>query len=43
MLMPGMTVTADIKAGERNMLTYLFARGLPVGPEGANPEIQAPH
>ena len=30
-LMPGMTVTADIKAGERTMLTYLFARGLPVG------------
>ena len=33
-LKPGMTVTADIKAGERTMLTYLFARVLPVGLEG---------
>ena len=33
-LKPGMTVTADIKAGERTMLTYLFARILPVGLEG---------
>ena len=30
-LKPGMTVTADIKAGERTLLTYLFARILPVG------------
>ena len=30
-LKPGMTVTADIKAGKRTMLTYLFARVLPVG------------
>ena len=29
-LKPGMTVTADIKAGERTLLTYLFARVLPV-------------
>ena len=28
-----MTITADIKAGERTMLTYLFARVLPVGLE----------
>ena len=33
-LKPGMTVTADIQAGERTMLTYLFARVLPVGLEG---------
>ena len=33
-LKPGMTVTADIKAGERTLLTYLFARMLPVGLEG---------
>jgi hemolysin D len=33
-LKPGMIVTADIKAGERTMLTYLFARVLPVGLEG---------
>ncbi len=30
----GMPVTADIKVGERNILTYLFARVLPVGLEG---------
>jgi hemolysin D len=29
-----MTVTADIKAGERTLLTYLFARVLPIGLEG---------
>lgn len=33
-LKPGMTVTADVKIGERNLLTYLFARILPVGFEG---------
>src|SRR5262245_3775209 len=33
-LKPGMTVTTDIKTGERTMLTYLFARVLPVGLEG---------
>jgi len=33
-LKPGMTVTADIKAGKRTLLTYLFARILPVGLEG---------
>jgi hemolysin D len=33
-LKPGMTVTADIKAGKRTLLTYLFARVLPVGLEG---------
>jgi membrane fusion protein, hemolysin D len=32
-LNPGMTVTADIKAGERTSLTNLFARMLPVGLE----------
>ncbi|WP_194075164.1 HlyD family type I secretion periplasmic adaptor subunit [Methylobacterium durans] len=31
---PGMPVTADIKAGERTLLKYLFARVLPVGLEG---------
>jgi HlyD family type I secretion membrane fusion protein len=33
-LKPGMPVTADIKVGQRNILTYLFARFLPVGLEG---------
>src|SRR5262249_18464986 len=33
-LKPGMTVRADIKAGQRTLLTYLFARMLPVGLEG---------
>ncbi|UGY22002.1 HlyD family type I secretion periplasmic adaptor subunit [Bradyrhizobium septentrionale] len=33
-LKPGMTVTADVKAGMRTLLTYLFARVLPVGLEG---------
>jgi hypothetical protein len=33
-LKPGMPVTADIKVGQRNILTYLFARVLPVGLEG---------
>jgi HlyD family type I secretion membrane fusion protein len=33
-LKPGMTVRADIKAGQRTLLTYLFARILPVGLEG---------
>jgi hypothetical protein len=33
-LKPGMTVTSDIKVGERPLLTYLFARILPVGLEG---------
>ncbi|SDE95575.1 type I secretion membrane fusion protein, HlyD family [Bradyrhizobium brasilense] len=33
-LKPGMTVTADIKAGTRTLLTYLFARVLPIGLEG---------
>ena len=33
-LKPGMTVTADIKAGTRTLLTYLFARILPIGLEG---------
>lgn len=33
-LKPGMPVTADIKVGRRNILTYLFARILPVGLEG---------
>jgi multidrug efflux pump subunit AcrA (membrane-fusion protein) len=33
-LKPGMTVAADIKVGERPLLTYLFARILPVGLEG---------
>jgi HlyD family type I secretion membrane fusion protein len=33
-LKPGMTVTADIKAGGRTLLTSLFARILPVGLEG---------
>ena len=33
-LKPGMPVTADIKAGQRNILAYLFARILPVGLEG---------
>ena len=33
-LKPGMTVTADIKAGKRTLLTYLFARILPIGLEG---------
>lgn len=33
-LKPGMPVTADIKVGKRNVLTYLFARVLPVGLEG---------
>jgi HlyD family type I secretion membrane fusion protein len=33
-LKPGMTVTGDIKVGERPLLTYLFARILPVGLEG---------
>jgi HlyD family type I secretion membrane fusion protein len=33
-LKPGMPVTADIKVGQRNILTYLFARVLPLGLEG---------
>ena len=33
-LKPGMTVRADIKAGTRTLLTYLFARILPIGLEG---------
>ena len=33
-LKPGMTVRADIKAGERTLPTYLFARVMPVGREG---------
>jgi HlyD family type I secretion membrane fusion protein len=33
-LKPGMPVTADIKVGKRNILSYLFARILPVGLEG---------
>jgi HlyD family type I secretion membrane fusion protein len=33
-LKPGMPVTADIKAGERTVLSYLFARILPVALEG---------
>jgi HlyD family type I secretion membrane fusion protein len=33
-LKPGMPVTADIKVGQRNVLTYLFARVLPIGLEG---------
>jgi HlyD family type I secretion membrane fusion protein len=33
-LKPGMTVTADIRIGERNLLAYLFSRMLPVGLEG---------
>ena len=33
-LQPGMPVTADIKTGKRNILSYLFARILPVGLEG---------
>jgi len=33
-LKPGMPVTADVKAGKRNILAYLFARILPVGLEG---------
>jgi membrane fusion protein, hemolysin D len=33
-LKPGMPVTADIKVGQRNLLTYLFARVLPIGLEG---------
>jgi HlyD family type I secretion membrane fusion protein len=33
-LKPGMTVKADIKAGQRTLLTYLFARVLPIGLEG---------
>jgi multidrug efflux pump subunit AcrA (membrane-fusion protein) len=33
-LKPGMPVTADIKVGKRNVLTYLFAHVLPVGLEG---------
>jgi hemolysin D len=33
-LKPGMPVTADIKVGRRNILSYLFARLLPVGLEG---------
>jgi HlyD family type I secretion membrane fusion protein len=31
---PGMPITADIKAGERTLLKYIFARVLPVGLEG---------
>ena len=46
-LKPGMTVTGDIKAGERTMLTYLFARVLPVGwlasKEWANLDREATH
>jgi len=33
-LKPGMPVTADIEVGRRNILSYLFARILPVGLEG---------
>jgi hemolysin D len=33
-LKPGMPVTADIKVGQRNVLSYLFARVLPIGLEG---------
>jgi HlyD family type I secretion membrane fusion protein len=33
-LKPGMTVTTDIKVGERTLLTYLFARVFAVGLEG---------
>ncbi|MBR1193829.1 HlyD family type I secretion periplasmic adaptor subunit [Bradyrhizobium sp. AUGA SZCCT0240] len=33
-LKPGMTVTADVKAGKRTLLTYLFARVMPAGLEG---------
>jgi hemolysin D len=33
-LKPGMPVTADVKVGRRNILSYLFARVLPVGLEG---------
>ena len=33
-LKPGMTIKADIKAGTRTLLTYLFARILPIGLEG---------
>ena len=33
-LKPGTPVTADIKVGRRNILSYLFARVLPVGLEG---------
>jgi hemolysin D len=33
-LKPGMPVTADIKVGQRNVLSYLFARVLPLGLEG---------
>jgi HlyD family type I secretion membrane fusion protein len=33
-LKQGMPVTADIKVGQRNILTYLFARVLPIGLEG---------
>jgi HlyD family type I secretion membrane fusion protein len=33
-LKPGMPVTADIKVGQRSILTYLFARVLPIGLEG---------
>jgi hemolysin D len=33
-LKPGMPVTADISVGQRSILTYLFARVLPIGLEG---------
>jgi hemolysin D len=33
-LKPGMPVTADIKVGERTLLTSIFASVLPVGMEG---------
>lgn len=33
-LKPGMPVAADIKVGQRNILSYLFARILPIGLEG---------
>jgi hemolysin D len=33
-LKPGMPVTADISVGQRTILTYLFARVLPIGLEG---------
>ena len=33
-LKPGMPVTADISVGQRNILSYLFARVLPIGLEG---------
>jgi HlyD family type I secretion membrane fusion protein len=33
-LKPGMPVTADIHVGRRTLLTYLFARVLPIGLEG---------